>query len=60
VISTVNDPSLRAPRLAQVLAWAASGAIAPYVSRRYPLADYEAAMRAKWDGEVVGGCVLHP
>jgi NADPH2:quinone reductase len=60
VISTVNDPSLRAPRLAQVLAWAASGAIAPLVSRTYPLADYEAAMRAKWSGEVVGGCVLHP
>ncbi len=60
VISTVNDPSLRAPRLAQVLAWAESGAIAPLVSRTYPLADYEAAMRAKWSGEVVGGCVLHP
>ena len=60
VISTVNDPSLRAPRLAQVLAWAESGAIAPLVSHTYPLADYEAAMRAKWSGEVVGGCVLHP
>ena len=60
VISTVNDPSLRAPRLAQILAWAASGAIAPYVSHSYPLADYATAMRAKWSGEVVGGCVLHP
>ena len=27
VISTVNDPSLRAPRLAQVLAWAEAGKI---------------------------------
>ncbi len=45
--STVNDPSLRAPRLAQILAWAAAGSIAPYVSHTYPLADYATAMRAK-------------
>ncbi len=60
VISTVNDPSLRAPRLAQVFAWASSGAITPYVSRTAPLADYVTAMRAKWSGEVVGGSVLRP
>ena len=36
VISTVNDPSLRAPRLAQVLAWAAAGKIAPHVSHALP------------------------
>jgi NADPH2:quinone reductase len=59
-ISTVNDPALRAPRLAQILAWASSGAITPYVSHTFPLADYATAMRAKWNGEVVGGCVLHP
>lgn len=60
VISTVNDPSLRAPRLAQVLAWAESGAIAPYIARTYPLAEYATAMRAKWSGAEVGGIVLHP
>jgi NADPH2:quinone reductase len=60
VISTVNDPSLRAPRLAQVLAWAEAGAIAPYIARTYPLAEYAAAMRAKWSGAEVGGIVLHP
>jgi NADPH2:quinone reductase len=54
------DPSSRAPRLAQVLAWAESGAIRPYVSRAFPLADFKAAMRAKWSGEVIGMCVLHP
>jgi NADPH2:quinone reductase len=60
VIATVNDPSLRPPRLAQVLAWAAEGRIRPHVSHAFPLAQFRDAMRAKWTGEVVGGCVLHP
>ncbi len=60
VISTVNDPSLRPARLAAVLGWAASGAIRPHVSHVFPITDFQAAMRAKWRGDVVGGCVLHP
>jgi NADPH:quinone reductase len=60
VISTLNDPSLRAPRLQQVLRWAATGEIAPYVSHVFPIADFKEAMRAKWNGDVIGGCVLHP
>ncbi len=60
VISTLNDPSLRPPRIAQVMRWAEEGAIRPYVSHVFPLAEYRAAMRAKWHGEVIGGCVLHP
>jgi NADPH2:quinone reductase len=59
VIATVNDPSLRAPRLAAVLAWARSGAIRPHVGRTYPLASFKEAMRAKWNGEFVGGCALN-
>lgn len=60
VISTLNDPSLRAPRIAQVLAWAEAGQIKPYVSHVFPLSEFKAALRAKWNGEVIGGCVLHP
>ena len=60
VISTVEDPSLRPPRLAQILEWARAGKLRPHVSHVFPLADYKAAMRAKWNGEVIGGCVLHP
>jgi NADPH2:quinone reductase len=60
VISTVNNPSLRAPRLRQVLAWAEEGKIVPHVSHVFPLAEFKEAMRAKWRGDVVGGCVLHP
>ena len=60
VISTVNDPSLRPPRLAQILEWAEAGKIRPHVSHVFPLAEFKAAMLAKWRGEVIGGCVLHP
>jgi NADPH2:quinone reductase len=60
VISTVNDPSLGPPRRAQVLKWVEEGRIRPHVGRVFPLAEFKDAMRAKWNGEVVGGCVLHP
>lgn len=59
-ISTLHDPSIRAPRLTQILAWAESGEIQPYVSHRYSLDEYREAARAKWRGDVIGGCVLHP
>ncbi|HTE53662.1 MAG TPA: NADPH:quinone oxidoreductase family protein [Kofleriaceae bacterium] len=60
VIATAMDPTLRAPRLAQVLAWAEAGQIVPFVSHVFPLDRFQDAMRAKWSGEVIGGCVLHP
>lgn len=60
VISTVQDPSIRAPRLAQVKLWAEEGKIRPHVSHVFPLREAKAAMLAKWKGEVIGGCVLHP
>jgi len=60
VISTVMNPALRAPRLERVMKWAESGAIAPYVSKVFPLDQYADAMRAKWNGEIVGGCVVRP
>jgi NADPH2:quinone reductase len=60
VISTMHDPSLRPPRLAQVMRWAEAGQIEPHVSHVFPLTEFKAAMRAKWSGDVVGGCVLHP
>lgn len=59
-ISTVEDPGLRPPRLAQILEWARTGKLHPHISHTFPLADFKAAMRAKWNGEVLGGCVLHP
>ena len=57
-IATANDASLPRPRLAQVLAWAESGAIRPHVSHTYKLDEVKDALRAKWAGDVVGNCVL--
>ncbi len=60
VISTIQDPSLRPPRLAQVLAWAAEGKLRPHVGRTFALDDFKAALVAKWSGQVIGGAALHP
>jgi NADPH2:quinone reductase len=60
LISTAHDPSIRAPRLEHVLRWAEEGKIHPHVGRTYALDDFREAMRAKWENEVAGGCVLHP
>jgi NADPH2:quinone reductase len=60
VISTVNDPSIRAARLGQVLAWANAGQLAPLVSRAFPLSEFAAALAAKWRGDYVGGIVVTP
>lgn len=60
VISTVQDPSIRPPRLAAILGWAKEGKLHPVVSKTYPLSSFAEAMRAKWSGAVTGGCVLHP
>jgi len=60
VISTVQNPSIRPPRLAQILEWAERGAITPQISHRFPIGSIKEAMRAKWSGEVTGGCVVHP
>ena len=59
-ISTAQDPHSRPPRVAQILAWADAGELRPHVSHRFPLSEYREAMRAKWSGEVTGGCVLRP
>lgn len=60
VISTQRDPALRGPRLEAILAWAAAGALRPLVSRVFPLAEFRAALRAKWTGDFVGNAVVRP
>jgi NADPH2:quinone reductase len=59
-LSTFEDPSLGPPRRAQLLAWVEEGRLNPRVSHRFPLTDFRAALAAKWRGEVLGACVLHP
>ena len=60
VISTVNDPSIRHARLAQVLAWANAGQLVPLVSCAFPLSEFATALEAKWRGDYVGGIVVTP
>ncbi len=60
VISSTVDPSIRPPRLRQILDWAGEGKIRPHVSHTFPLASFREAMLAKWNGGITGGCVLHP
>ena len=60
VIATVDQPTLRPPRLEQIFTWVKQGRLRPYVSHVFALRDFKQAMLAKWHGEVVGGAVLHP
>jgi NADPH2:quinone reductase len=58
VIGTLNDPGIREPRLKQLLGWVEAGRLKPFVSRRFPLAEFKQALLAKWKGEIVGAGVL--
>lgn len=60
VISTQHDASIRPTRLNKIMEWVESGQLKPYISHTYPLADVKTALKAKWTGEIIGGCVVHP
>lgn len=60
VIATQHDPSIRKERLDTLMQWAAEGKLKPHISHTFPLDAYKEAMRTKWEGRVIGGCVLHP
>ncbi len=60
VISSENDPTLRPPRLRQLMQWVTEGKIRPKVARTFPLADFREAMRTTWHAQIPGTCVLHP
>ena len=57
-IATAMDPEIRKARLDTIWGWAQAGKLHPYVSHVFPLAQFQEAMRAKWRGDVTGGCVL--
>jgi len=60
VISAQHDPSLREQRNRDLLAWVEAGHLKPYISHTYPLEQAKDALLAKWNGEIIAGCVLHP
>lgn len=59
VISTVNNPAIRKPRLKWLLEKVSEGQLSPYVSHTWPLEDVQEALRSKFRGEVIGGAALH-
>jgi NADPH:quinone reductase len=59
VISTQHDPSIRQTRLHQIMQWVEQGQLKPHISHVFPLSEVKAALRAKWKGQVVGGCAIH-
>ena len=60
VISTQHDASIRPERLRKIMAWVEAGELTPYISHTFPLANIKEALKAKWTGEIIGGCVEHP
>ncbi len=60
VISTQHDVSIRPERLEKIMAWVEDGLLTPYISHTFPLADVKDALKAKWTGEIIGGCAVNP
>ena len=60
VISTQHDASIRTERLQKIMEWVKSGQLTPHVSHTFSLANIKDALKAKWTGEIIGGCVVHP
>ncbi|MEE2959563.1 MAG: NADPH:quinone oxidoreductase family protein [Myxococcota bacterium] len=60
VISTQNNPAIRPPRVAKLKEWAEAGKISPYISHVFELRNAKDAMAARWNGDILGGCVVRP
>jgi len=60
VISTQHDASIRPERLQKIMQWVEAGQLKPYISHTFPLSEIKSAMKSKWAGDVIGGCVVHP
>ena len=60
VIAGQRDPASRAARLAAIDQWMHAGLLTPIVSQRFPLNSVKQAMLARLNGQLIGGCVVHP
>jgi NADPH2:quinone reductase len=60
VIATTRNPAIRERRLKDLMGWQREGKLSPHISHTFPLTDVKEALRAKWDGLIIGGCSLHP
>lgn len=60
VISTQKDPTIRGPRVKKLAQWTSDGRLSPHISHVFPLDDAVQALTARWQGQVIGGCVVRP
>ncbi len=60
VIATQNDISIRRKRLEDIFKWVEEGKITPHVSHVFELNNIKEAMRAKWNGKIIGGAAVRP
>jgi len=60
VIATQHDPTIRAKRLEDIFKWVEDGKISPYISDVFPLSEVKEALRAKWNGKIIGGAAIRP
>jgi len=58
VIATQNDLSNRKKRLSDIFQWVEEDKITPYVSNVFSLKNIKEAMRAKWNGKIIGGAAV--
>jgi NADPH2:quinone reductase len=59
VIYSMANPEWRSKQITQVTAWAEEGLLRPHVSHSFPAEDFRNAAHAKFDGDVVGSCVIN-
>ena len=57
-IHTRLEPAIRAPRIKMIEDFVVRGLIKPHVSHEFPLSEVKDALLAKWNRQVVGGCVV--
>lgn len=60
VIAAQHHPEIRPQRVQDIFKWVEEGKITPYVSHVFSLADIKAAMKAKWNGKIIGGGAVRP
>ena len=57
-IHTKLDPSIRKPRMEMIDNLVDTGLIKPHVSHEFSLSDVREALLAKWNRQIIGGCVV--
>ncbi len=60
VIAAQHDPTIRTKRVKDIFRWVEEEKITPYVSHVFPLSEIKKAMKAKWNGQIIGGGAIRP